>query len=76
VYYTGTEYILEGNCGVVASSRIIQRLRNELPVCSHEIGRWQSEAEAIVAEDAGEDWDAEHMGCEARALAAEFGWTH
>ncbi len=78
-YSTGDpnrDYIIEGNAGGVTTSRTIERLRNEVPVCSHEIGRWQAEAEAIVAEDAGEDWDPERMGLASRVLAAEFGWTH
>ena len=70
------DLIIEDNAGVVSTSRTIHQQLNELPVHAAELGRWQAEAEAIVAEDAGEDWDAEHMGCEARALAAEFGWTH
>ncbi len=79
VYYAaggGGDYIIEDNAGGVTTSRTIERLRNEVPVCSHEIGRWQAEAEAIVAEDAGEDWDPERMGLASRVLAAEFGWTH
>ena len=79
VYYAADgsgDYIIEDNAGVVSTSRTIHQQLNELPVHAAELGRWQAEAEAIVAEDAGEDWDAEHMGCEARALAAEFGWTH
>lgn len=78
VYYGGTAggYIIEGNGGVVATSCNISDVLADAsdPAAEAEIGRWQAEAEAIVAEDAGEDWDAEHMGCEARALAAEFGW--
>ena len=79
VYYAADgsgDYIIEDNAGGVTTSRTIERLRNEVPVCSHEIGRWQAEAEAIVAEDAGEDWDPERMGLASRVLAAEFGWTH
>ena len=68
------DYIIEGNAGIVATSRTIQQLRNELPKFSDELDRWQKAAEAIVAEDAGEDWTAERMGCDARMVAAEFWW--
>jgi hypothetical protein len=77
VYYAADgDYIIEGNGGVVSTIYNISDVLADAsdPAAEAEIGRWQSEAEAIVAEDAGEDWDAEHMGCEARALAAEFGW--
>jgi len=77
VYYAADgsgDYIIEDNAGVVSTSRTIHQQLNELPVHAAELGRWQAEAEAIVAEDAGEYWDAEHMGCEARAAAAELGW--
>ena len=77
VYYAADgDYIIEGNGGVVSTIYNISDVLADAsdPAAEAEIGRWQAEAEAIVAEDAGEDWDAEHMGCEARALAAEFGW--
>ena len=79
VYYAADgsgDYIIEDNAGVVSTSRTIHQQLNELPVHAAELGCWQAAAEDFVASDAGEDWDAEHMGCEARVLAAEFGWTH
>ena len=36
--------------------------------------RWRTEAEAIVNTGSGDDWNAERMGLEARAAAAELGW--
>jgi hypothetical protein len=40
----------------------------------NEMCRWRTEAEAIVNTGSGDDWDAERMGLEARAAAAELGW--
>jgi len=78
VYYSGADgdYIIEGNGGVVSTIYNISDVLADAsdPAAEAEIGRWQAEAEAIVASDAGEDWDAERMGQAARAAAAELGW--
>jgi hypothetical protein len=78
VYYSGADgdYIIEGNGGVVATHHSINDVLSDATDDAFYSGirRWQAEAEAIVASDAGEDWDAERMGLEARAAAAELGW--
>ena len=77
VYYSGDGgYIIEGNGGVVATHHSINDVLSDATDDAFYSGirRWQAEAEAIVASDAGEDWDAERMGLEARAAAAELGW--
>lgn len=74
VYYKhGGDYIIEGNCGVVATSWTIEDMIG-MADDEDEALRWQAEAEAIVDTDSGEDWDRERMGLESRELAEEFGW--
>jgi hypothetical protein len=86
VYYAavGGDYIIEGNAGVVATSQNIDEVIADAVDASvratgngdvlDEMCRWRTEAEAIVNTGSGDDWNAERMGLEARAAAAELGW--
>lgn len=77
VYYSGDGgYIIEGNGGVVATHHSINDVLSDATDDAFYAGirRWQAEAEAIIAEDSGEDWDRERMGSDSREVAAEFGW--
>lgn len=81
VYYSscprhGGDWIIEGNAGVVATAYNIAEVIAETTdaEAANEICRWRHEAEAIVNTGSGDDWNAERMGLEARAAAAELGW--
>lgn len=81
VYYKhgGGDWIIESNAGVVLTacniSAMLAAAADDADDAAYdEISRWQSEAEAIVDTDSGEDWDRERMGLESRELAEEFGW--
>ena len=86
-YSTGDpnrDYIIEGNAGVVATSQNIDEVIADATDAAiratgngevlDEMCRWRTEAEAIVNTGSGDDWNAERMGLEARAAAAELGW--
>ncbi len=86
-YSTGDpnrDYIIEGNAGVVATSQNIDEVIADTTDAAiratgngevlDEMCRWRTEAEAIVNTGSGDDWNAERMGLEARAAAAELGW--
>jgi hypothetical protein len=81
VYYSscprhGGDWIIESNAGVVATSYNIGDVIADAADAEalNEMCRWRHEAEAIVNTGSGEAWDAERMGQEARAAAAELGW--
>ena len=81
VYYSsctrhGGDWIIESNAGVVATAYNIGDVIADATDAEtmNEICRWRHEAEAIVATGSGDYWDAERMGLEARAAAAELGW--